>query len=71
MRKSYFAFNEIKNIILNRYEEVGEMLETFEKEYAVKISVLGNPKTVRHKDEEGLKLKASNPNHDLIRLLKK
>lgn len=51
MRKSYFAFNEIKNIIINRYEEVGEMLESFEKEYAVKISVLGNVKAMRHKDE--------------------
>ncbi len=33
MRKHYYAFNQIKNVLINRDAEAAEMIETFEKEY--------------------------------------
>lgn len=56
---------------MTRYEGAAELLESFEKDYEVKLSNLGSLKATGHKEEPTGKWKSHNPNLDLIRLLKK
>lgn len=62
----------MKNVIINKYPEVQEILEKYEKENAMKIThFIGS---IYQKTEEEKEKKASKkiePNTDLIRLLKK
>lgn len=70
MKKDYIVFSDMRNTIISKYEDVEAILQSFEKENAVKIkSLVGN---IYQKMEEDNKLnKRVDPNKELIRLLKK
>lgn len=62
----------MRNVLINRYEGVADLLHNFEAENAVKISSLVGDLFYKLEDnKEKHKHKKMEPNAELIRLLKK
>lgn len=72
MKKDFYLFSEMKNVIITKHPDVMEILEKYEKDNEMKINHFVG--SIYQKEEEKDKKSASRkiePNKELIRLLKK